>query len=68
MTGVEFDDGVEKEEDLNGPDEIKRVGKKRRRGNSGKIILEIDPRKIVELTTATSWLREFLNVSIKSKN
>ena len=48
VTGEEFDDGVEKEEeDLNDPDEIHRVGKKRRRGNSGKIILEIDPRKIV---------------------
>ena len=54
VTGEEFDDGVEKEEELNDPDEIHGVGKKRRRGNSGKIILEIDPRKIVEQTTATS--------------
>ena len=53
MTGVEFDDGVEEEENLNDPDEIQRGGKKRR-GNSGNIILEIDPRKIVEQTTATS--------------
>ena len=48
-----FDDGVEKEEDVHNRDEIQRVGKKRK-GNSGKLILEINPRKIVEQTTATS--------------
>ena len=42
VTGEQFDDGVEKENDgQEDPDEIQRVTKKRRE-NSGKIILEND--------------------------
>ena len=40
VTGVEFNDGVEEEDNLNDPDEIQSGGKKTMRGNSGKIILE----------------------------
>ena len=54
VSGEEFDDGVERGEDVDDdPDVIQKVGT-RRIGNSGKIILEIDPKKIVEQTTGTS--------------